>query len=94
VGQNAPRRLPSRTPHGSGARGAVVFTVVAALSVIAPAASAEPPHGGDGHTHHVVTGTGDCVSLDAVAFHAEPRGLHRGASQSGREHGPWHGVCS
>lgn len=59
----------------------------------ATGALAAPPHGEGGHTHHVHTGNGGCVDVDAVAFTAEDRGLHRGANASGFEQGIWHGTC-
>lgn len=74
------------------ARLAVVLSAAALTTVAAPAMAA-PPHGDGGHTHHVITGTGDCRDIDAVRFHAVDRGLHQGASQSGIDHGPWHGSC-
>jgi hypothetical protein len=62
----------------------------------APSAFAESPLG-DGlpgsHTHHVHTGNGGCVDIDAVSFLPLDRGLHRGANESGFETGPWHGPC-
>lgn len=88
------RRDTGTRVRGRTARGAAVAAAIAAASAMAPAASAAPPHGDDGHTHHVITGDGGCVPLDAVAFDAVPRGLHLGATRSGRERGPWHGDCS
>jgi hypothetical protein len=67
--------------------------VAAALLGMAPAAHAEPPVGDDGHTHHVIAGNGECKDIDSQRFHAEERGLHRGASSSGPDRGPWHGPC-
>jgi len=66
---------------------------IALAGTATPAASASPPVDAGGHIHHVVTGNGSCVLLDSVAFLVEPRGLHRGAGQSGRDRGPWHGAC-
>lgn len=73
------------------ATSAVVLTAILGP---APSALAGPPHGEGGHVHHVDTGNGGCVQIDAVAFHAEARGLHQGASASGTAHGPWHGPCN
>ncbi len=69
--------------------------VVSTLSAPAMAAPAEEaPIGGRGsHTHYVVTGNGGCVSIDAVAFEREARGLHQGATASGPDRGPSHGHC-
>lgn len=72
------------------AAAAVAFGV----AIVAPGASAEPPHGEGGHVHHVRTGSGQCVQIDAVAFHAVDRGLHQGASASASNKGPWHGPCT
>lgn len=69
-----------------------VATAVALLTA-SPSATAVPPHGVGGHVHHVHTGTGDCILIDAVAFLPQERGLHQGASSSGSDHGPWHGPC-
>lgn len=64
------------------------------LPLVAPSpASADPIVDDGGHVHHVITGSGACVAIDAVAFLAEPRGLHRGANESGTDQGPWHGPC-
>ena len=68
--------------------------VAVGLTMAPSAASAEPPHGDDGHVHHVRTGSGECVPIDAVAFHAVGRGLHQGANESGPSKGPWHGLCT
>lgn len=70
----------------------LALTLALVGAATAPAA-ASPPVGAGGHIHHVVTGNGSCVLLDSVAFLAEPRGLHRGAGESGSHHGPWHGSC-
>lgn len=70
------------------------IALVSALSLSAASgALAAPPHGDGGHTHHVHTGNGDCVAVDAVAFFGGDRGLHRGAGASGFERGVWHGPC-
>lgn len=71
-----------------------MIALVSALSLsTASGALAAPPHGDGGHTHHVHTGNGGCVDVDAVAFFGEQRGLHRGAGASGFEQGIWHGGC-
>ncbi len=67
--------------------------VAAAMLAAAPAAHAGPPHGEGGHVHHVHTGDGGCVQLDALTFLATARGLHQGANASGFEQGVWHGPC-
>ena len=67
--------------------GATAGVVLGAASAVAA-----PPHGAGGHTHHVWTGNGECVDIDSVAFLAQARGLHRGASSSGTG-GPAHGAC-
>ncbi len=73
---------------------AAVAAGLLGTAVLAAPAVAEPPRGGPGqHTHHVHTGNGGCVDLDAVRFNPEHRGLHRGANASG-SNGPWHGTCS
>lgn len=82
------------TWNGAGARATAVVLIMTALAAVAPAALAAPPHGEGGHAHHVISGGGHCVPLDAVAFLPQGRGLHQGASMSGRERGPWHGPCS
>lgn len=69
------------------------FALLTAILVGSPPATAAPPVDEGGHVHHVITGSGECVPIDAVAFRAEPRGLHRGASASGPDRGPWHGPC-
>ncbi len=73
----------------------VVAFVVAALMPLSAAAQVEQsPIGGPGsHTHFVITGNGDCVAIDAVAFERTDRGLHQGASRSGAGQGPEHGMC-
>lgn len=53
------------------------------------------------HTHHVHTGSGDCVDIDAVLFLPAGNGLHHGsnASSFGNHNdpdptrGPFHGTC-
>ena len=45
------------------------------------------------HTHHVHTGDGECIEIDAVRFEPAERGLHKGANSSGAERGPFHGTC-
>ena len=69
--------------------------VVSTLSAPAMAAPAEDaPIGGPGlHTHYVITGDGSCVSIDAVAFERDTRGLHQGATATGPVRGPSHGRC-
>lgn len=72
---------------------ATTAIVAAAILMSAPAAQAGPPHGEGGHLHHVHTGNGECVQLDAHAFLPEARGLHRAAAESGFERAVWHGPC-
>lgn len=91
--------MSSRTPEKVGRgrlgwRGAAAALILAGVVTVAPAAHAAPPHGEGGHVHHVRTGDGGCVTLDAVTFGGEARGLHQGATASGAERGPWHGPCS
>lgn len=72
----------------------LTIAIGATLALTVPsAATAAPPHGDGGHTHHVHTGAGGCVDVDAVAFLADDHGLHRGASASGDHRGIWHGPC-
>ncbi len=81
----------------------VILTTLASLALSAVPAFAGAPVAGtpasDGlfpHTHHVDTGNGGCVDIDAVAFFAvtDPSaGLHMGANASGPDLGPWHGTC-
>jgi hypothetical protein len=71
----------------------VTFAATAALLSTALPAAAAPPVGEGGHVHHVTTGDGRCVPIDAVAFTAESRGLHQGATASGSGKGPEHGPC-
>ena len=75
------------------ARSVAPFLLAAGLLVVATPAAADPPVDGNGHVHHVVTGNGGCTAIDAVAFSAEPRGLHRGATASGPSRGPEHLGC-
>lgn len=70
-----------------------IALATAAAMTMATGAMAAPPHGDGGHTHHVHTGDGGCVDVDAVRFLPEDRGLHRGANSSGFEQGIWHGPC-
>ena len=70
----------------------VLAGALAAVGLSTAPVVAAPPHGPGGHTHHVWTGNGECVDIDSVAFLAEQRGLHRGASASGPG-GPGHGAC-
>lgn len=78
-------------------RRTVVALALIASPLSAPAMAApaeEAPIGGSGsHTHYVITGNGSCVSIDAVAFEREGRGLHQGATASGSDRGPSHGTC-
>lgn len=75
-------------------RSRMLTAALAATIVMMPtAASAEAPHGDGGHTHHVHTGDGGCLDVDAVAFFAQDRGLHQGGNASGGEQGIWHGPC-
>lgn len=72
----------------------ITIALATAISMaMATGAMAAPPHGDGGHTHHVDTGDGGCVDIDAVTFLGQDRGLHRGAGSSGSEQGPWHGSC-
>ncbi len=70
-----------------------IALATAGSMAVATSAVAAPPHGDGGHTHHVHTGNGGCVDVDAVAFLPEDRGLHQGANSSGSEQGVWHGAC-
>ncbi len=69
------------------------FALLTSIFVGSPSATAAPPVDEDGHVHHVTTGSGECVPIDAVAFLAEARGLHQGATASGPDRGPRHGLC-
>lgn len=73
-----------------------------AFPVVGFADPAEPaPVGGPGsHPHHVDTGNGDCVDVDAVHFEPGESGLHQGSnassfnpSEGGTDQGPFHGSC-
>jgi uncharacterized protein involved in high-affinity Fe2+ transport len=71
---------------------ALVLSILSTPAMAAPAE--EAPIGAPGsHTHYVITGNGRCVSIDAVAFEQEARGLHQGATTSGLDRGPSHGSC-
>lgn len=60
-------------------------------------------HGPSGlaHSHHVHTGSGDCVDIDAVLFIPAENGLHQGSNASSfgnpnnpdPTRGPFHGTC-
>lgn len=76
----------------------MLLTAAVSAFIVAPGAIAEPapesPIGGDhAHPHHVHTGNGGCVDINAVLFEPAARGLHRGANESGPEQGPFHGRC-
>lgn len=80
----------------------IILLVTVALLMVAFAgvAQAQPnpdehaPIGESGsHTHFVQTGNGGCKDIDSVSFERESRGLHRGANESGTDHGPSHGSC-
>jgi hypothetical protein len=80
-------------------------TVLANAPVNSPGHELEDARGP--HPHHVLTGNGGCVDIDAVFFAAadeageeEQRGLHRGANASSFNpagddpaRGPFHGPC-
>jgi hypothetical protein len=66
----------------------VLFGGGAALADNPPANEHSPLVGTGLHTHHVVTGTSDCVNIDAVAFAMQDRGLHRGATEGTVAHRP------
>lgn len=73
-------------------------TIPLASAMLAAPAQAAPPvahePGGTAHTHHVHTGNGGCVDIDAVLFLAVHRGLHQGSDASnGPVQGPFHGTC-
>lgn len=70
----------------------MVALVALSLVTIGSPASATPPHGEGGHTHHVHTPAG-CIAIDRVTFVVDDRGLHRGGNSSGFERGIWHGPC-
>lgn len=81
--------------------------VLLALTVLGGPASAEghPPvrhePGGGAHSHHVLTGNGGCVDIDAVFFVPATSGLHQGSNASSftnpndpdATRGPFHGAC-
>ena len=68
---------------------------LAAAPVALPAPAQPSPLGGPtAHPHHVHTANGECHDIDSVRFEHDDRGLHRGASESGNAHGPWHGTCA
>lgn len=74
-------------------RYAAALFAAAMLALTSPAAHAGSPISDNGHTHHLNTGNGGCVDIDAVRFLAQNRGLHQGANASGTLRGPWHGPC-
>lgn len=74
---------------------ACVALAIGGFVGVAGAVDEHAPHdGATSHPHHVHTGDGGCRDIDEVAFEHDSRGLHRGASESGASHGPWHGTCA
>jgi hypothetical protein len=71
---------------------ALTSAVLLVVLTIGAALAAPPIGGGTQHPHHVVTGNGGCIDINAVLFNAEDRGLHQGATSSGGN-GLWHGPC-
>ena len=75
------------------AAGLLAAVGLAASGTASAAPAEQSPVGGPrAHTHHVHTGNGGCVDLDAVHFEAGPHGLHHGVRQSAAD--MWHGTCS
>ena len=75
----------------------LLVTVALLMTVFAGVANAQPADiapVGSGHTHHIHTGNGGCVDIDSVQFEAVDKGLHQGATQSGRTQGPSHQTCA
>ncbi len=75
----------------------LLVTVALLMAAFASVAQAQPaaqsPIGGaTSHTHHVITGNGECADINSVEFERDARGLHQGASKSGAL-GPAHGAC-
>lgn len=78
------------------AAAAALAICVSLGSTVAPAGAVDDhaPHGGaTSHPHYIRTGNGDCRTLDGPNFEAGQRGRHRGAGQSGPNHGLRHGRC-
>jgi hypothetical protein len=74
--------------------GALAFSIPAALAANPPAAAQSPIGGVGAHLHHVLTGNGGCVEINAVTFEPATNGLHQGSNASGgAELGPFHGPC-
>ena len=69
------------------------LSLAAAPAALTAPAEQSPVGGTTAHPHHVHTGNGECHNIDSVRFEHDDRGLHRGASESGPDHGPWHGTC-
>lgn len=69
------------------------FGLAAAPAALTAPAEQSPVGGATAHLHHVHTGNGECHNIDSVRFEHDDRGLHRGAQESGSDHGPWHGTC-
>lgn len=66
------------------------------LGLMGPVTAADENsvHGGPGsHPHHIHTGNGECED-HPVNMEGGSRGLHRGAAESGPDHGMWHGSCA
>ena len=73
--------------------GLVLLAAIVAAPATALAVDENSVIGGpESHVHHVITGNGGCVAIDAVAFEPGARGLHRGANESGSQ-GPAHRGC-
>lgn len=76
--------------------GVSVAAIAAGLTLVGPASAVDEhaPHGGAGsHPHHVHTGGGECVDHQP-SMEGGARGIHRGANESGPDHGMWHGSCA
>lgn len=56
-------------------------------------AAGNSPVDGNTHPHHIHTGNGECNDAQQD-MEGGARGLHRGANESGFEHGMWHGSCA
>ena len=79
---------------GAVVAGALALSVPAALAADPPAAPPSPVGGLFAHVHHVFTGNGGCVEINAVTFEPATNGLHQGSNASGgAELGPFHGPC-
>lgn len=77
--------------------GIAAFAAATSLSTLssgtAGAVDEHAPHGGPGsHPHHVHSADGSCHD-HPVRMEGGARGMHRGAAESGPDHGMWHGSC-